>query len=223
MTIPKKLHIIWIGDETKRPDDWIKTWCDLNPAWELKLWGNHEYDTCGWVCKPQMDILRAAGLWAGVADIMRYEILFEHGGFYVDADSVCIRPLDDWLLDNKMFAIYASEKYAPGLVANGFIGSLARHPVLQDMIAAISCIKESDTYRWKLYKWRLQKRYVQPWRLVGPVLFTETIQKYPNMVNILPSILFNPKHCNDKYERVSTDERYPIYARHFYGTTFKKY
>jgi hypothetical protein len=42
--IPKKLHVIWVGDESKRPDHWIQTWRDKHPTWEFRLWGNTEYD-----------------------------------------------------------------------------------------------------------------------------------------------------------------------------------
>ena len=42
---------------------------------------------------------------AGKADILRYELLYEHGGFFIDADSECINPLDDFLTDNKAFLL----------------------------------------------------------------------------------------------------------------------
>jgi mannosyltransferase OCH1-like enzyme len=65
---------------------------------------------------------------------MRYEILHDHGGVYVDADSTCVRPLDDWLRDMRMFAIWESEQHRPGLIANGFIGSAPQHPALAAII-----------------------------------------------------------------------------------------
>lgn len=223
MTIPKKLHIIWIGDESRRPDEWIQTWKDNHPTWEFKLWGNAEYDSAPWRCKKQMDILRAAKVWEGVADIMRYEILFRHGGVYVDADSTCVRPLDDKLLDNKMFVPYASERSLPGIITNCFIGSIAEHPVLGSMIEKIYKIKESETYRWGFYRWKLQRRPAPAWELVGPLLLTEAINKYPELVRVYPSIMFIPKHFTDKEERINNDPDRPTYARHMYATTQKAY
>ena len=36
--IPKIIHQIWVGDQSKRPDDLIQTWIDLNPTWKHCLW-----------------------------------------------------------------------------------------------------------------------------------------------------------------------------------------
>ena len=49
MPIPKIIHIVWIGDETKRPDRWIKTWADMNPAYELRVWGNAAVQSQRWI------------------------------------------------------------------------------------------------------------------------------------------------------------------------------
>jgi mannosyltransferase OCH1-like enzyme len=102
LSIPKKLHAVWVGDESKCPHQWLQTWRDKHPAWEFKLWGNAEYDSVPWRSKRQMDIFRACGEWNAVADLMRYEILCEHGGVYVDADSMSVRAFDDWLLARIM-------------------------------------------------------------------------------------------------------------------------
>jgi mannosyltransferase OCH1-like enzyme len=40
--IPKKLHFVWIGDESKRPDNCIQSWVKLNPDYEIIIWGNTE-------------------------------------------------------------------------------------------------------------------------------------------------------------------------------------
>ncbi|HCT52382.1 MAG TPA: mannosyltransferase, partial [Balneola sp.] len=36
--IPKIIHQIWIGDQSKRPSEMMKTWQDMNPDWEYMLW-----------------------------------------------------------------------------------------------------------------------------------------------------------------------------------------
>ena len=49
----------------------------------------------------------------GVADIMRYEILFNEGGIALDADSLCLRPLEDWVLEPAAFAAWEHEHIRP--------------------------------------------------------------------------------------------------------------
>lgn len=45
-------------------------------------------------------------MWHGIADIVRYEILFEFGGIMQNLNSKCIEPIDD-LFDNdyELFAV----------------------------------------------------------------------------------------------------------------------
>ena len=74
--IEKKLHFIWIGDETKCPHNCIDTWRNLNPQYEVKIWGNSELESYGWNLGGWMQEMSTHEL-CGVADLMRYEILPE--------------------------------------------------------------------------------------------------------------------------------------------------
>lgn len=84
------VHQIWIGPK-KRPDIW------MNSVKEFCILHNHEYIL--W------DDAKVAGLtmtnksfydrettWNGKSDILRYEILYQYGGVYIDADSVITKP-----------------------------------------------------------------------------------------------------------------------------------
>jgi mannosyltransferase OCH1-like enzyme len=213
--IPKKLHLIWVGDDRNRPDPWINSWRTNHPDWEFRLWGNAERELTPWRCAHQIRVLAAARRWDGVADIMRYEILREHGGVYVDADSLSVRPLDEWLLETPMFAVWESEEHAPGLVANGFIGAIAGHAALVEIVDRINQLKDPLRVR---EPWRLRAKRVAPWKTVGPVLFTEIVRAQPpDQVKILPSALFLPRHFLDVHE----DPGKVVYARHFWQTTNK--
>jgi mannosyltransferase OCH1-like enzyme len=92
--IPKTLHIIWVGDDGQRPDNCIQTWARHNPGWQIKLWGNDDLVERPWINAAHMQAMLGHEL-NGVADMMRWEILYAEGGFVVDADSICLRPLDD--------------------------------------------------------------------------------------------------------------------------------
>ena len=55
------------------------------------------------------------------------EILYKYGGIYIDADSICIEPIDNLLNKYKAFATYENELTRKGLVANGNMGFLKEH------------------------------------------------------------------------------------------------
>ena len=57
----------------------------LKPDYEIVIWGNTALSECPWVNKKNMDAMYSREL-NGVADIMRYEILFNEAGIAVDTD-----------------------------------------------------------------------------------------------------------------------------------------
>ena len=120
--IPKKLHFVWIGNESKRPNDCIQTWIDKNPDYEVRIWGNEDLKATKWFNARHMMEMAKHEL-CGVADMMRYEILYNEGGITLDADSVCLAPLEDWLLKPKAFAHWEQEHRRTGLINVSVMGA----------------------------------------------------------------------------------------------------
>src|SRR5579864_8484330 len=178
--IPKIFHFIWVGDETKRPDNCIKTWVDAHPDWECQLWGNEELESQPWVNRDHMAAMRSRE-WNGVADMMRWEILNAHGGIVLDADSICVRPLDEELLDCLAFACWENEIARPGLIAAGYFGCEAGNPfvlkIIEDIAASATVVDD------------------MAWKTVGPQRLTDCYRKFQySPLRIYPSHYFIPRH-----------------------------
>lgn len=94
--IPKKIHYMWLGkksipDNLKRCIDSWKKHC---PDYEIIQWDESNYDIS------QNDYMRQAyeeGAYGFVPDYARLDILYEHGGIYMDTDVEVVRNLDDLL------------------------------------------------------------------------------------------------------------------------------
>ena len=84
--IPKIIHQIWLGDQNKRPIELMKTWKELNPTWEYKVWTEKEM----FPLINQMQFNQYGATYNGKANILRYEILYNYGGFFIDADSTLV-------------------------------------------------------------------------------------------------------------------------------------
>ena len=198
--IPKRLHFIWIGDESKIPFKCINTWMEKNPGYTIKIWGNNAVQANNWKNYRQLHDMLIKKDFAGAADVMRYEILFNEGGIYIDADSICLKPLEDWLLDCNAFAVYEQEHMRNNLIANGFIGSV---PQSEAMRLCIEEVATKDCTENKL-----------AWLITGPLLITDVFFKKKADLTVYPSHFFMPKH-HTGYESNVTGHRF---ADHIWGS-----
>lgn len=73
------------------------SWETLNPDWEVRaLDGDSpEYSKVKEFCQN-----KNLG-WAAKSDLLRLDLLKENGGVWVDATTICLQPLDEWL-ENQM-------------------------------------------------------------------------------------------------------------------------
>lgn len=203
--IPKLLHIIWVGDEARRPNRAIQTWKDHHPDWTVRVWGNEDLISTPWINQGHISAM-ARQEWNGVADMMRWEILFRHGGVLVDADSQCIRSLPDWLLECEAFACWENELLRPGLIAAGYFGSIPQTPFLAALIQGI-LRKPTVTDR-------------NAWESVGPLYLTESWKALSyESLTILPSHFFIPHH----FAGMPYAGGGPVYAEQLWGSTLRTY
>ena len=84
---------------------------------------------------------------------MRYEILFENGGFIPEADSICLRETDALWNKEHLYAAYENEQEVPGYISP-FLASASKHPYLKYIVAHIA-------KRWT------PKTLRAPWKCVG--------------------------------------------------------
>lgn len=222
--IPKKLHIIWVGDESRRPNKWIQTWIDHHPDWDVKIWGNDDLANEKWICEKQIRILEKEQVWEGVADIMRYEILYRYGGVYVDADSICLKPLDEQFLTPDFWAVYESEDHRKNLIANGYMGCVPDHRIMNQLIGSIK-IRRHPLKKFVFRKFRFCT--LRAWKMLGPALLTKTIADCEtSKCKIFPSETFLPTHIEDLKagcEKFDVKNYPRSYACHFWGQTFENY
>lgn len=189
--INKTLHQIWLGNKNKRPVAWMQTWKDKHPDWEYKLWTEENIQF-----EPNKTLS-----YSGQSDILRYQLLYNYGGVYVDADSECLEPLDD-LLDNEAFCSWENEYVTTGLMLGAFMGSVPGNPFFKAVLDEIESIKDFNP----------------EWFTVGPGLLTKMVGqlKYQNMM-IYPSHYFSPTH----HTGLQYKGKDKMYANHFWESTPK--
>ena len=198
--IPKIIHIIWIGDQSKKPTKCIDTWIKKNLDYEVRIWGNNQVQGTNWKNYRQLHDMIIKQDWAGASDVMRYEILYEHGGVYVDADTYCVKPLEDWLLNCDAFASWEQELVRNNLIANTVMGSV---PGAEAMKLCIDEVATKDCTEKKL-----------AWMITGPMLVTDVFFKKQANLTVYPSHFFMPKHHSGYQSKVTGHH----FASHLWGS-----
>ena len=111
--IPKIIHYCWFGNGEipEKDKKCIESWKKFCPDYEIKLWNESNYDI-----KKNKYMYQAyqSKKWGFVPDYARLDIIYNHGGIYLDTDVEIIKNID-FLLDNKGFAGYEH----PDIVALG--------------------------------------------------------------------------------------------------------
>ena len=136
MAIPRILHQIWVGPDPL-PDDlaeYREGWIRNHPDWEHRLWTEDNLPR-DFVRKEAYELLRRP---AERADVIRIELLFRHGGVYVDSTS---SPSGRSTPCSRRDFPDGYRKPTPP--NNAIMGSVPGHPLLAD---AIRRIRPRTTY-----------------------------------------------------------------------------
>ncbi len=149
----------------------------------------------------------------GVADLMRWEILLDEGGIAIDADSLCLKPLESYFFDCNFIACYENEIAKPGIISNGLVGASKDNSVIKHIVEKIN--KENNIAR-KFIWYRLKTKKQPAWKTVGPIALTNAIMETGDLnANIFPSHFFLPNH----YSGSSYTGGGPIYCDQLWGST----
>lgn len=127
--IPKKIHYCWFS-EKPIPDklqECMNTWRRFCPDYEIIRWDEHNYDV---EKSKYMKQAYACGKWSFVSDFARLDILYQHGGIYLDTDVELLRSLDELLYQPGFCGV---EKW--GFVNTGAgIGAYPGNPIVEAML-----------------------------------------------------------------------------------------
>lgn len=205
--IPKIIHQIWIGPKTP-PLTLMNSWKEKHPDYEYIFWNETEFQkrNLQLSCLDKINLINEIN---GKADIIRWEILYKYGGIFIDADSICIEPFDEFFHENTGFASFENEICRKGLVATGTMGFIPQHPICKDIIEWINSNESTNI----ILNYRA-------WYSVGPACFTNFLntKKYED-IKIYPSYFFLPHHFTGETYKAHKK----VYAFQEWGTAKSSY
>ena len=173
LLIPRIIHRVWVGPNPM-PEEFQRygeTWRQHHPDWEIRLWTDDNLPEFQDPGSPG----RARSLTER-SDVVRYEVLRQFGGVYVDADFECVRPLDPLLAGVEGFAAATGK----GVVKSGIVGGPPHHPLFELAVREVSRLVGTHEGAWH--------PGVKP---IGPKFFARLIEDFPQ-VRIFEADKFYP-------------------------------
>lgn len=198
--VPAQIHFIWYGSDAPDEVQHNVTRCqELNPDWQVTLWSDRPqphvrvpvklFTDQAW---PQQQLVTLFQDHLGVlGDILRYQIIYTHGGMYLDADVTCLRPFTEPMF-RQSFVCAELTQYKN--LCNSAFAFPAQSACLQYVMA---CLEENLAAH----------RPLSVVRLAGPLFFTTCLQQYGDarIQNIPQQVMLG-------HVRAPTDSR-PLYAK----------
>src|SRR6056300_893411 len=104
MNIVKNMIHIWVGPRPA-PVKWLNTWKEKHPDWNYYIFTDEMLKNRTFHNQHLIDEYYRRGKFNGVADLVRYELLYEEGGFLPPADAICLHNTDE-LFDSPEYFCY---------------------------------------------------------------------------------------------------------------------
>jgi len=155
--IPKIIHQIWVGPNEIPPQclTYINTVKTLHPKYEHILWTNDNLPPLPDKVQIQMEKYGKNKKWAFQCDVLRYYLLNEFGGIYLDVDFEVKKNLTPLMTKPFNITLPPYRKNHVFWVCNGAFGTEPNNPIL---------IKIIQTLKDEIYH--------------GPIFFGNEIKKF---------------------------------------------
>lgn len=129
--IPKVIHYCWFGGKKipKEVKKCIRTWKRKCPDFVIKRWdeSNVDLQACEFLIQAYQN-----KAWAFVSDYVRLQIIYKHGGVYLDTDVEILKDLTPLLCHEAYFGMEQKSK----LINTGIgFGAKQGHPILKELIS----------------------------------------------------------------------------------------
>ena len=126
----RRIIFFWAQGESAAPDIVRRcwdAWGKYNADWAIEIHSSADAERRF----SEIDLLYWPRTYQGIADIYRVLELRDNGGVYIDAATIPMRPLDDWLSDKIRSGFFAfHDPYRRRPVENWFIASEAGSPLI---------------------------------------------------------------------------------------------
>lgn len=220
----KILHQIWLDfsgeDHTLVPDEYnnYQSSCiEKNKNLQYMLWTNGQ---ANWFIRTQhpyyWEMYRDYPHPVQRVDALKYFALYTYGGYYLDMDILCLRPVSEYKIESSIYFVETANKtivhtiLAAKSLSNSVLYSIPGHPLWKAIFKELFARKDDTWYYTK---------HIYVSLSTGPQFITDMYYKNPGAnIGIFPSSLFNPCTSCDSLCTPSKG----MYTIHYYKATWNE-
>lgn len=205
--VPKIIWILWLQGIQNAPplvQQCVASWRKYNPDWKVIVLDEHNLAQHAVI---SLVVLQNAAKVSpqAVSDVLRINLLAQHGGVWADATCLCCRPLDEWLHDCTRSGFFAFAKPAKDrLLASWFLAASKDCPLTR---AYSQMVNDYFILNSRPLKWRFARsiaKSLEKISMCSPQLASYLV--HPCVVQFLPVNPYFSFHYNF-YRVVATNER----------------
>jgi mannosyltransferase OCH1-like enzyme len=232
-SIPPILHFIHITEDLNTDNDVpqdvtrnIRDWQAMHPHWKIFTWTNadirREFDDL-------MKLLsKIPGPRAWISDILRYKIILDYGGIYLDTDIVPIHPLDPLLALQNFTVCESPYRHEESVPSDLKKATLSWDVCDKACNAVIGASKDNPALQFALMRSRVNTRtaldqgnVTYALKLSGPAVWTRVAKKLE--INVLHEKTFYPCHFGDvaKCKKANFAGDKNTFAMHLWAKSWK--
>lgn len=196
--IPKTIHQIHLGGKplSDKESEWQATWQQYNPEWEMILWDEERVSQSLNITYPE--IFESCLTFSEKSDILRFEILHQHGGLYIDTDFECLKPIDP-IINGRELVVYREDDK---MTCGAFFASTCGNSHVKSLIDNLPIRARSHGHRDPAFKFGPQYlQVVLPDEVQTPLEYRK--QVYPYM--------YDEMHRQGEDFRSTTPEAYAVH------------
>ncbi len=141
--IPKKIHYCWFGGGPlpELAKKCIESWKTFCPDYEIIEWNEGNYDIHKNAYMEQAYVHKK---WSFVSDYARLDIVYEHGGIYLDTDVEIIKSLDDLLVLDAFAGVEQDSEYVNSGLGFGACPKDSTIKAIRDYYDTISFVRNGQ-------------------------------------------------------------------------------
>lgn len=211
MAIPKIIHQVWSSSNKPLPEvfvDLANTWRKFHKDWQYIFWDDKKMDT--FMQRYYPDYMESYNRFAYDVqrwDVIRYLILYQMGGLYVDFDTECLANIEDLFssdccfgTDTKDNIIYAS-LVKDAYLNNTYIASAPKHPFIKSVIDHV--FNSVQIYV------KGENKLLQVLQSSGALMLSEVYEKYvlKDEIHIVPAEELSPFSLLEAHAILAGEEK----------------